>query len=163
VGRRLVPRLALAIAVVLAAGALIAFAVNSRSQHDKSAVVTVDVRGLAAGRVLTTRYTIAAGGLHHAPVFVARENNGHLVAFLGRSTHLGCKVALANDPRWPRFKQPPNVAFEDPCGGSVWALDGDCVSGPCPRGLSTFPLKVTGATAEINLSLTVPGKPRVAA
>ena len=148
---------------LVAAGSLIAVLIVSRAHHHQQHLATIQVGVLARGEVATTRYTVAAGGLRHAPVFVARETDGRLVAFLGRSTHLGCEVALANDRRWPRFKQSPNVAFEDPCGGSTWALDGDCLGGPCPRGLSTFPLKVTGGTAQIDLSRTVPGKPRIAA
>jgi Rieske Fe-S protein len=163
VGSRLTPRLALASVLIVVAGSLTAVVVMGRSRHHESAAATIQGRDLPRGTVMTTRYTVVAGELRHAPVFVARETDGDLVAFLGRSTHLGCQVALANDPRWPRFRQAPNVAFEDPCGGSVWAVDGDCLGGPCPRGLSTFPLKVTGDTAQIDLSRTVPGKPRVAA
>jgi Rieske Fe-S protein len=144
---------------VVAAGSLAAVVVVSRTHHQQH-VATIQVGVISRGKVATTRYTVAAGALRHAPVFVARETDGRLVAFLGRSTHLGCKVVLANDPRWQRFKQPPNVAFEDPCGGSTWALDGDCVAGPCPRGLSTFPLTVMGSTAQIDLSRTIPGRAR---
>jgi Rieske Fe-S protein len=146
--------------LVLAAGTLIAVAVNSRRHHATPTVGTVDVRGIASGGVLTTRYTVASGGLHHAPVFLARQTDGKFVAFLGRSTHLGCRVVLASDARYA-FTHASNVAFEDPCGGSVWALDGQCVGGPCPRGLSTFPLKVTASVAKIDLTRTVPGAPRL--
>jgi Rieske Fe-S protein len=148
--------------LVLAAGTLIVDAVNSRRHHGTPAVVAIDVRGIASGGVLTTRYTVAAGGLQHAPVFLARETDGAFVAFLGRSTHLGCRVVLASDALHA-FTHASNVAFEDPCGGSVWALDGDCIGGPCPRGLSTFPLKVTGSVAEIDLTRAVPGTPRLPA
>jgi Rieske Fe-S protein len=144
---------------VVAAGSVTAVLIMSGSDGQQH-LATIQVGVVARGKVTTTRYTVAAGGLRHAPVFVARETDGRLVAFLGRSTHLGCEVVLANDPRWPRFRQPPNVAFEDPCGGSTWALNGDCFAGPCPRGLSTFPLKVTGSTAQIDLSRTIPGRPR---
>jgi Rieske Fe-S protein len=146
--------------LVLGTGALIALAVNSRTHRGTPAVVAVDVRGIARGGVLATSYTVAAGDLHHAPVFLARETDGRFVAFLGRSTHLGCKVVLASDARLA-FTHAADVAFEDPCGGSVWALDGDCLRGPCPRGLSTFPLEMSGRVAEIDLRRTLPGKPRL--
>jgi Rieske Fe-S protein len=155
-----ISRLALATALLLAAVAFVALAVNGHRRHEQPSVVGVDVHGLASGAVLTTRYTVTSGSLRHAPVFVARETDGNVVAFLGRSTHLGCKVVLADDPRSPQFTSSPRVAFVDLCGGSVWALDGDCVGGPCPRGLSTFPLAVTGNIAEIDLSRTLPGTPR---
>jgi Rieske Fe-S protein len=28
--------------------------------------------------------------------------------------------------------------LEDPCGGSRFAIDGHCLSGPCPRNLDEF-------------------------
>jgi nitrite reductase/ring-hydroxylating ferredoxin subunit len=144
----------LALASVAVAGLIVA----SSAHHRGTATIWAD--GLVAGTAMKTRFTIASAPLRRAPVFLARERDGHLVAFLGRSTHLGCAVALANDPRWPRFKQPPNVAFEDPCGGSTWDLEGDCVAGPCPRGLSTFLVTIKGASVQIDLSRTVAGKPR---
>ena len=33
--------------------------------------------------------------------------------------------------------------FLEPCGGSLYDLVGNCVWGPCPRGLSRYPVEVT--------------------
>jgi Rieske Fe-S protein len=52
------------------------------------------------------------------------------------------------------------IAFQDPCGGSVFAIDGDCIGGPCPRGLDRYPVEVHGDTAEIDVTQLVKGPPR---
>ena len=123
-------------------------------------IVDVDVHDLRPGTVLTSRYTFSARELHHAPVFVARQNDGRVLAFLGRSTHLGCKLLLAEPATIRRFTFVPNVVFVDPCGGSLWALNGTCLGGPCPRSLDQFHVEMVGDSAHIDLSQIIRGKGR---
>jgi Rieske Fe-S protein len=153
---RRVVMLAGLIVVVVAAGSAIAISANRRT-HAPPTTFTVDVANLAAGQVQATGQTVRVGNLTHAPVFVARERDGEVLAFLGRSTHLGCRVVLTGDPnRAPLAK---HAVFDDPCGGSEWALTGACVDGPCPRGLDRFGVEVAGGNATIDLSKVVRGSP----
>ncbi len=126
-------------------------------------IVDVDVHELRPGTVLTSRYTFSGGELHHVPVFVARQKDGRVLAFLGRSTHLGCKIVLAEPATIRRFTLVPNVVFVDPCGGSLWALNGTCLGGPCPRSLDQFQVEVVGVTAHVDLSEIIRGKDRAGA
>ena len=150
---------ALAASVTLVVGAVLAVSLSTRRQHhDSSGVVTLDVRELRPGDVLTTRYTVTKG----ARVFVANVPDEGFVALLGRSTHLGCRVAWVHAPGYKRFGRLPGVAFEDPCGGSQFGLNGACLDGPCPRGLDRFKTTGIGSQLRINLSEIESGAPRAA-
>jgi Rieske Fe-S protein len=83
---------------------------------------------------------------------------------LGISTHLGCRLVTRGDPTFgDGFASSRDMApFEDPCGGSTYALNGDCVGGPCPRGLDRYHVQITDGTARIDLEQLVPGPARYA-
>jgi Rieske Fe-S protein len=49
--------------------------------------------------------------------------------------------------------------FEDPCGGATFALDGRCVSGPCPRNLDEFPIVEDSGATYVDLTHVVRGAP----
>jgi len=61
---------------------------------------------------------------------------GEWVAYDPHCTHLGCPY------RWDSAKQ----AFLCPCHGGVFSKDGKVVSGPPPKPLVRFPVKITGGT-----------------
>jgi len=78
------------------------------------------------------------------PVFVVR-NGVNVLALLGRSTHLGCRVEDIARPRGEgsfAFVKHAEARFADPCGGSAWDLNGTCLEGPCPRGLDRLSTSV---------------------
>jgi menaquinol-cytochrome c reductase iron-sulfur subunit len=60
------------------------------------------------------------------------QQKGEWVAFDPHCTHLGCPY------RWDASKQ----AFLCPCHGAVFSKEGDVVSGPPPKPLQRFPVKV---------------------
>lgn len=68
------------------------------------------------------------------PVVVVHTNAGQYEAFSARCTHLGCVVQyIESTPR-----------FECHCHGSVFDSQGRNVSGPAPRPLAPFKVKVEG-------------------
>jgi Rieske Fe-S protein len=85
------------------------------------------------------------------------------MAFLGVSTHLGCRLLAPGDPWYGEgfTRTSLRYLFEDPCGGSVYALNGDCTGGPCPRGLDRYGVKNVDGNAEIDLKHLMAGPPRV--
>ena len=96
-----------------------------------------------------------------ARIFVVRQTRRRVDAFLGVSTHLGCRLRLPGDRRYGALVTPSEAwVFEDPCGGSSFALNGDCVGGPCPRGLDRYPVEVHDDIAEIDLKHLVKGPKR---
>ncbi|HJT23007.1 MAG TPA: ubiquinol-cytochrome c reductase iron-sulfur subunit [bacterium] len=68
-------------------------------------------------------------------VWVMRQKD-EWVAFDPHCTHLGCPY------RWDASKQ----AFLCPCHGGVFSKDGTVVSGPPPKPLQRYPVKVEGGT-----------------
>ena len=84
-----------------------------------------------------------------------------MLALLGVSTHLGCRVLWPDDPRFGAGAAlTDKVEYVDPCGGSVWAKDGTCIGGPCPRGLDRYPVTVKRGTAEFDLTQLQTGPAR---
>ena len=127
---------------------------------DRSGILTVGVDRLSVGTVETTIRPVAA--LHGAtwPVLVVAESTSRYTAFLGRSPHLGCRVKWVKDPTYTRFSTNAEVAFEDPCGGAEFTIDGTCIAGPCNRGLDRFPIAVSHGDAHINLNVLNTGPTR---
>jgi Rieske Fe-S protein len=48
--------------------------------------------------------------------------------------------------------------FADPCGGSVYLLDGSYRRGPSPRSMDTFALRVVDGRLEVNLQRVTYGQ-----
>ena len=153
----------------VAVGITIAFiAAFEGGESDRSAtVVRVDVSDLKQGRVLAVAVELPATGLpphreeRRARVFFVRRD-GRVDAFLGVSTHLGCSLLVPGDARYGRGfdENPRDPRIEDPCGGSTYAFDGRCVGGPCPRDLDRFTVRLSGGTAQIDLSRLITGSPK---
>lgn len=79
----------------------------------------------------------------HGPVALVRDAGGYFALSLV-CPHLGCR------PAW----RPDQGRFLCPCHGSSFALDGERLSGPAPKGLSHLALRVTGG-----LLVAHPGQP----
>lgn len=65
-------------------------------------------------------------------VWILKQKTGELTAFDPKCTHLGCPY------RWDQEKE----AFLCPCHTAVFSKSGEVVSGPPPRPLDRFPVKV---------------------
>lgn len=67
------------------------------------------------------------------------KEKGNLTAFNPHCTHLGCPY------RWDSTKE----QFLCPCHGGIFSKDGKVVSGPPPRGLDRYPVKVENGIVSI--------------
>jgi Rieske Fe-S protein len=162
-GRALSLLVGFAAVLVVAAAGIALLAGDKHPSHPSMArgTVSVGIGHLRPGDVLTTTDTYQA--LHNrrsAPVFVVETSSHTFLALIGTSTHLGCRVEWVNAPGYRRFEQNPKVVFEDPCGGSLFALDGTCLGGPCPRDLDRLSSIVVDQNLKINLSDRILGPPR---
>jgi Rieske Fe-S protein len=146
-------------ALVVASAAVVALSQGNRNPAT-SGRVTIDVSRLAPGGVETTQYDVPGANGTPAPVFLVDVPHAGFLALLGRSTHLGCSVRWVAAPSYKRFEHSAPVAFEDPCGGSLFALDGACLGGPCPRGLDRFATHTIGKRLQVNLDAIIDGPPR---
>ncbi|HEV8234583.1 MAG TPA: hypothetical protein VGP84_08285 [Gemmatimonadaceae bacterium] len=132
---------------------------DADSQDSRSGVVAVDVSDLRSGHVSTIKPFLPG---KVTPVFVVHLPGDGFAAYLGRSTHLGCRLEWVGDPKYQRFTNSPDVVFEDPCGGSVFALDGSWIGGPAPRALDHYRVRVVDDTAEIRVNNLIMGASRFA-
>ena len=150
--------------VLTAAAILIAgFAALSalRGDDPPSHATTVDVSGLRPGQVLPVDVTLPDADHPNARVFVVHPSGRPVMALLGISTHLGCRLLVRGDPRFGEgFTRLDQFSFEDPCGGSTYTLDGRCVGGPCPRDLDRYKVNLVDHTATFDLHRLMRGPVR---
>jgi Rieske Fe-S protein len=149
---------------VLVVGAVALFALWGDGPTRKG-FTTVNVGDLHRGDVESLTVTFPDQSKPKPPkyarIFLVRQTRRRVDAFLGVSTHLGCRLLVPGDRRYGNVVTPSDASvFEDPCGGSAFALNGDCVGGPCPRGLDRYPVEVHDDIAEIDLNHLVTGPKR---
>lgn len=117
-----------------------------------AAGTSVDVSDLGAGQVLAVDVTLPGADHESARVFVVHPAGRPIAALLGVSTHLGCALRFHGDAQFGEgFGNAPVIAFEDPCGGSTYSLDGRCIGGPCPRDLDRYAVEITDHRATFDL------------
>ncbi len=69
-----------------------------------------------------------------ASAWVIRRHDGSLTAFAPQCTHLGCAY------QWDEHKQ----NFLCPCHASTFDLEGNVLSGPAPRALDRYAVRLEG-------------------
>jgi cytochrome b6-f complex iron-sulfur subunit len=72
-----------------------------------------------------------------------------IVALYQKCPHLGCRVPQCVSSQW----------FECPCHGSQYNQVGEKKGGPAPRGMSRFPMVVSGGQLTVNTGLVLDGPP----
>jgi menaquinol-cytochrome c reductase iron-sulfur subunit len=77
--------------------------------------------------------------------WIVRKSDGKVTAFTPQCTHLGCAY------HWDVKAE----NFLCPCHSSRFSIDGSVLSGPAPRPLDQYPVKITGG----KVSLGVSGRP----
>jgi Rieske Fe-S protein len=138
-----------------------AFVALRGSSGTRAGIVAVDVSDLHPGQVMPVEASLPGQPRWSRRVFVVHLRGDGVKAFLGRSTHLGCRLWFRGDPHFgDGLSRETGIAFQDPCGGSVFALNGDCVGGPCPRGLDRYRLDVQDNAAAIDVNHLLKGPPR---
>lgn len=80
-----------------------------------------------------------AGVTAETAAWLRRHSESEFIAFAVNCSHLGCPV------RWIKNSE----LFLCPCHGGVYYKDGSVASGPPPRGLSRYPVRVKNDRVEI--------------
>lgn len=81
------------------------------------------------------RYIDAAGYVREERkgfAWLRRQDDGELIAFSPKCTHMGCNVAWVET----------NDRFECPCHGGMYDASGNVIAGPPPRPLDRFAVKI---------------------
>lgn len=146
------------LALVLFASAFVV-ALGQTGAAGQSGTVTVDVGALPVGTVKTVTLTVHALGDARSRVFVVADRPGHVLALIGRTSNAsGCAMSWSRTPGYPRMGYSYYDAFEDPCGGSIYTLDGACLDGPCTRDLDALPATRNGTRVSIDIDTLVAGR-----
>jgi nitrite reductase/ring-hydroxylating ferredoxin subunit len=108
-----------------------------------------DWRALARADELTVNDPLAVEG----DVYLVRLESGEVLALSRIDPHLGCKV-----PFRPDFKFMNDSGwFRNPCHGETYDLTGVCYSGPCPRGLDRYEVRVRDGDVEVSFARLIEG------
>lgn len=91
-----------------------------------------DVRHVAPGRM----YVVNVGG--------------QVQALYQKCPHLGCRVPFCES----------SGRFECPCHASIFNRQGEYISGPSPRGMDGFPVRVVEGTIVVDTGTVIEGPPR---
>jgi cytochrome b6-f complex iron-sulfur subunit len=91
-----------------------------------------DVRYVASGRM----YVVSVGGRLHA--------------LYQKCPHLGCRVPFCES----------SGRFECPCHASIFNRQGEYISGPSPRGMDAFPVRVVEGDILVDTGTVIDGPPR---
>lgn len=102
--------------------------------------------GAFGGRVIAGQVAeFEPGTVNHVQegrFFVARLEDGGILAIWHRCTHLGCTVPWRED----------EGRFHCPCHSSIFSIEGEVVSGPAPRPLDLFPIEIDGEKVVVDTS-----------
>ena len=91
-------------------------------------------------------------------VYLVLLESGEVLALSQIDPHLGCKV-----PFTPDFTFIGDTGwFRNPCHGETYDLTGVCYSGPCPRGLDRYEVRVRDGDVEVSFALLIEGPDRAA-
>ena len=75
--------------------------------------------------------------------YLARLADGGFLALSRRCTHLGCSIP------WDEEKR----RFVCPCHGSIFNLAGEVLTGPAPRPLDTFPVRIENGIVKVDVTM----------
>ena len=143
--RRVVPLafLALAVIALVAIGAAVIWP-SSPADSEWSAVARLDA--------LAVNDPLAAEG----EASLVLLESGEILALSQIDPHLGCIVPFAPDFRF----MGSTGWFRNPCHGETYDLTGVCYSGPCPRGLDRYEVRVRDGNIEVNFARLSEGPDR---
>lgn len=76
-------------------------------------------------------------------------------------TELGFVALIDDDPHGhhPTAWNPAAQYFISPAHGEEYDWEGNCIGGPCPRGLDRYSVEIDGDAVVINLGQRLPGRP----
>lgn len=104
--------------------------------------VDFDVATLEVGAPVEVKFTVQeGGGPVAASVWLVKRGTGAITAFDPRCTHALCVYRWEADAR----------RFKCHCHEGTFAIDGAVLSGPPPRPLNEFPMRVLGDVIELDV------------
>ena len=156
---RLVLVLAIMVVLFVAAATFLAL---WRGGPGRAGVLTTTFSDVRVGNAKAIAFESPDEHHREERIFLVRTTPTTVQAFRGVSTHLGCRLLLPGDPGYGRgfTEVSRRTYFEDPCGGSVYSLDGDCTGGPCPRDLDHYAVEVRDDHIDIDTHDLTRGSPR---
>lgn len=93
------------------------------------------------------------------PLFVVSDPAARITVFDAHSTHRNC-LLVANDGTDPTVGVPDlDVAFIDPCHGSLFDRAGNKLAGPAPRSMDRYPVTTDEQHVLVELSEPILGDP----
>ena len=93
------------------------------------------------------------------PLFVVNDPATRITVFDAHSTHLDC-LLVTNDGTDTTVGVPDlDVAFIDPCHGSLFDRAGNKLAGPAPRSMDRYPVTTSEQHVLVDLSEPIPGDP----
>ncbi len=99
-------------------------------------------RGLNAPKSMVIKLETTNGwqtSLSRKLIYITRSARGRLQVLSAVCPHLGCTVD------W----EPARNDFHCPCHNSVFAPDGNYISGPAPRGMDSLPIRVVQGRLQV--------------
>ena len=111
---------------------------NARNDRDKPRKTESIVTAGPLEKFTPATVTPIPQGQFH----LACLEDGSLLALSRRCTHLGCSVP------WNEAEK----RFVCPCHGSAFSLTGEVLSGPAPRPLDTFPVRIENGIVKVDVS-----------
>jgi len=126
----------------LAAGGGLGMLLEACAGPPVTVALDVDPASLEVGLPTEVRFTLDTGGsTTAASAWLVKQADGEIVAFDPRCTHALCVY------HWSAS----DGEFLCACHEGVFALDGSVVSGPPPRALDRFPLRMVGDVVEVDV------------
>ena len=102
----------------------------------------IDPASLVVGTPTRVPFTLVAGSSSvAASAWLVKQATGDVVAFDPRCTHALCVYNWSGSTH----------EFKCQCHDGIFALDGSVVSGPPPRPLDRFPLRLVGNVIEVDV------------
>ncbi len=90
------------------------------------------------------------GSMGTIAFFLVNHETEGFLALYARDPHRGCFV------QWQKASE----QFYNPCHGETYTKAGQCVAGPCPRGLDRFALELREGDLTVHLDRLMPGPPQ---
>lgn len=96
-----------------------------------------------------------------ARAWVVHVEEGKFIALSWRDPYLGCTVPWLRDLVFtdPATGQETRGWFRNPCHAQTYNLKGECVGGPCVRGLDRYEVRIDGGHVLIDTSKLIEGPP----
>lgn len=95
------------------------------------------------------------------PVFLVRDEDGVIRAFIGEDPKTGCALELLRKGDWGHRDPGYPAVFHDTCHGSLYDRRGKVAGGPSPWDLNQIAVEIRGEDVYVHPSQIVVGESRL--